>query len=95
MLSTLQTVVGAVAFPDFLYSTPNVLGLALSMIGAVWYAMQSAMRVGGCSTVCLWLLRSTQNACYALNTPVLRSTFAGACCFLTCFASDNDCHYWP
>lgn len=40
-----QTVVGAVAFPDFLYSAPNVLGLALSMIGAVWYAMQSAMRV--------------------------------------------------
>lgn len=36
------------AFPDFLYSTPNVLGLSLSMIGAVWYAMQSAMRVRPC-----------------------------------------------
>lgn len=38
--------VGAIAFPDFVYSAPNVLGLILSMIGAVWYAMQSALRVG-------------------------------------------------
>lgn len=42
--NVLMTVVGAIAFPDFLYSAPNVLGLVLSMIGAVWYATQSAMK---------------------------------------------------
>lgn len=61
VLVALQTVVGAVAFPDFLYSTPNVLGLALSMIGAVWYAMQSAMRVGSCPSACLRTSSSTVN----------------------------------
>ena len=83
MLVAPQTVVGAVAFPDFLYSTPNVLGLALSMIGAVWYAMQSAMRVGTCLTACLQYKCQQINSTLCPKTQNLHQYPACACC-LTC-----------
>jgi len=40
----LSSVVGAFAFGDFVYSTPNVAGLGVSMAGSVWYTMSSALR---------------------------------------------------
>jgi hypothetical protein len=42
--NAIMTVVGALAFPDFKFSPPNVAGLALSMAGAIWYAMRSALK---------------------------------------------------
>ena len=39
------TVVGALAFPDFRFDLLNVLGLVLSMVGAVWYATTSTLKV--------------------------------------------------
>ena len=51
-----QTIVGAIAFPDFLYSFPNVTGLTLSMVGAVWYAWQSALRVRSTEMICLLIV---------------------------------------
>ena len=40
-----MTVVGAFAFGDFIFQPSNAAGLAVSMAGAVWYAMRSALRV--------------------------------------------------
>ena len=40
-----MTVIGAFAFGDFVYETWNCVGLAMSMGGAVWYAMRSALKV--------------------------------------------------
>jgi drug/metabolite transporter (DMT)-like permease len=43
--NVLGTVIGALIFPDFRFHPLNVLGLALGMAGAVWYATESAMKV--------------------------------------------------
>jgi solute carrier family 35 len=40
-----MTVLGAIAFPDFIFSILNAAGLGLSMAGAIWYATQSALKV--------------------------------------------------
>lgn len=40
-----MTGVGVYAFGDFFYHKFNALGIAISMIGAIWYATWSAMRV--------------------------------------------------
>jgi hypothetical protein len=40
-----MTIVGAFAFGDFIFEPWNATGLAVSMAGAVWYAMRSALRV--------------------------------------------------
>ena len=42
--NAVMTVVGALAFPDFIFETANVSGLTLSMTGAIWYATRSALR---------------------------------------------------
>lgn len=42
--NAVMTVVGAIAFPDFVFDPWNALGLGLSMAGAVWYATRSALR---------------------------------------------------
>ena len=42
--NALMTVVGALAFPDFIFSPGNAMGLMLSMTGAVWYATRSALK---------------------------------------------------
>lgn len=48
--NVLGTVVGALAFPDYHFDRLNVLGLVLSMVGAVWYALKSALEVRGFAT---------------------------------------------
>lgn len=42
--NALMTVVGALAFPDFVFHPANTAGLGLSMTGAIWYATRSALR---------------------------------------------------
>lgn len=43
--NAIMTIVGAFAFGDFIFEPWNAAGLAVSMAGAVWYAMRSALRV--------------------------------------------------
>ncbi len=43
--NVIMTVVGAFAFGDFRFSVWNSVGLGLSMVGAIWYAAKSAMKV--------------------------------------------------
>lgn len=43
--NVIMTVVGAFAFGDFRFGVWNSVGLGLSMIGALWYAAKSAMKV--------------------------------------------------
>ena len=43
--NVLGTVIGALIFPDFRFHPLNVVGLALGMAGAVWYATEAAMKV--------------------------------------------------
>ena len=40
-----MTIIGAFAFGDFRFSVWNSIGLMLSMVGAIWYAAKSAMKV--------------------------------------------------
>lgn len=42
--NAVMTIVGAMAFPDFVFDQANAAGLALSMAGALWYATRSAMK---------------------------------------------------
>ena len=49
--NVIMTIAGAFAFGDFRFSVWNSLGLGLSMIGAIWYAAKSAMKVGNLSEV--------------------------------------------
>ncbi len=42
----MQTILGALAFSDFTYSHLNAAGLLISMSGAVFYATNSALKVG-------------------------------------------------
>ena len=42
--NAVMTVVGALAFPDFIFDPANAAGLVLSMTGAIWYATRSALR---------------------------------------------------
>lgn len=42
--NAVMTIVGAIAFPDFIFDWANASGLGLSMTGAVWYATRSALR---------------------------------------------------
>ena len=42
--NAVMTVVGAFAFPDFIFEPANATGLCLSMSGAIWYATRSALR---------------------------------------------------
>lgn len=54
--NAIMTIVGAFAFGDFVFEPWNAAGLAVSMAGAVWYAMRSALRVStprGCTK--LWV----------------------------------------
>lgn len=66
--NAIMTIVGAFAFGDFIFEPWNATGLAVSMAGAVWYAMRSALRVRhaaipftvalgdswGCAACALW-----------------------------------------
>lgn len=63
--NVLMTVIGALAFRDFVFQPWNAVGLGISMAGAVWYATKSALRVGGpCSlqSVLLYLSRHLKPA---------------------------------
>ena len=40
----LMTLIGAVSFGDFVYAKWNVVGLGLSMAGAIWYATRAAIK---------------------------------------------------
>ena len=40
----IMTCIGAVSFGDFIYAKWNVVGLGVSMAGAVWYATRAAMK---------------------------------------------------
>jgi len=42
-----MTVIGAIAFPDFIFDARNAAGLGLSMAGAIFYATRSALRARG------------------------------------------------
>lgn len=39
------TIVGAFAFGDFIYKFWNVVGLGVSMLGAIWYSTRLALKV--------------------------------------------------
>lgn len=39
-----MTLIGAVSFGDFQYARWNVVGLGLSMAGAIWYATRAAIK---------------------------------------------------
>lgn len=39
-----MTIVGALAFSDFVFEPWNAVGLGISMVGAVWYAARSALK---------------------------------------------------
>ena len=43
--NVIMTMIGAVAFGDFRFSVGNSVGLGMSMVGAIWYAAKSAMKV--------------------------------------------------
>ncbi len=43
--NVIMTIVGAFAFGDFRFSVWNSVGLGMSMVGAIWYAAKSAMKV--------------------------------------------------
>ena len=43
--NVIMTMIGAFAFGDFRFSVWNSIGLAMSMVGAIWYAAKSAMKV--------------------------------------------------
>ena len=43
--NVIMTIVGAFAFGDFRLSVWNSVGLSMSMVGAIWYAAKSAMKV--------------------------------------------------
>lgn len=47
----IMTCIGAVSFGDFIYAKWNVIGLGVSMAGAVWYATRAAIKVRSMSTV--------------------------------------------
>jgi len=42
--NAVMTIVGAIAFPDFVFDRANAAGLAVSMAGALWYATRSAIK---------------------------------------------------
>jgi solute carrier family 35 protein len=42
-----MTIIGAIAFPDFIFEPMNALGLGMSMTGAIFYATRSALRARG------------------------------------------------
>lgn len=42
--NAVMTIVGALAFPDFVFDPANALGLSVSMTGAIWYATRSALK---------------------------------------------------
>lgn len=42
-----MTIIGAIAFPDFIFDPMNAMGLGLSMAGAIFYATRSALRARG------------------------------------------------
>lgn len=52
-----MTIIGAFAFGDFQFSLWNSVGLLMSMVGAIWYAARSALKVGIAHTSSLGLLR--------------------------------------
>ena len=41
----IMTLIGAVSFGDFKYAKWNVVGLGVSMAGAIWYATRAAIKV--------------------------------------------------
>lgn len=44
----IMTIIGAFAFGDFRFSLWNSVGLLMSMVGAIWYAARSALKVRLC-----------------------------------------------
>jgi solute carrier family 35 len=42
-----MTVIGIFAFGDYIYDTANMFGIALSMMGAVWYALYTTLKKTG------------------------------------------------
>lgn len=42
-----MTIIGAIAFPDFIFEPMNAMGLGMSMTGAIFYATRSALRARG------------------------------------------------
>jgi solute carrier family 35 protein len=41
----IMTLIGAVSFGDFVFAKWNVVGLGVSMAGAIWYATRAAIKV--------------------------------------------------
>ena len=40
----IMTIIGAIAFNDYVYELRNVIGLTVSMVGALWYALYTAFK---------------------------------------------------
>lgn len=49
----IMTCIGAVSFGDFVYAKWNVVGLGVSMAGAVWYATRAAVKVSKAPAPCV------------------------------------------
>lgn len=77
----IMTLIGAVSFGDFKYAKWNVVGLGVSMAGAIWYATRAAIkaravsrktshqhwRSGSSSACCMWLLGMLSTALGVLH----------------------------
>ena len=72
----IMTCIGAVSFGDFIYAKWNVVGLGVSMAGAVWYATRAAMKVCitaiTCVDSCLPNLSAQSECGYAPRTCIIR-----------------------
>lgn len=82
--NAIMTIVGAFAFGDFIFEPWNAAGLTVSMLGAVWYAMRSALRVRGtqqgsiCSWSCTQLPWLVDHACVGAGIGLGGAPYAGA-----------------
>lgn len=76
----IMTLIGAVSFGDFKYAKWNVVGLGVSMAGAIWYATRAAIKVcchwhditsrqrsSSLSVSCMWSLGMLLAACVVLH----------------------------
>ena len=99
--NAIMTIVGAFAFGDFIFETWNAAGLAMSMAGAVWYAMRSALKVIAASAAaglmvswgiyCCWCCGPTfttlADATTLASTACMRQQAAAAWCRPTAFSA--------
>ena len=72
--NVIMTMIGAFAFGDFRFSIWNSVGLAMSMVGAIWYAAKSAMKVPTLFSASAPALLSCKNMASLLTDSLLHSS---------------------